>query len=34
VVATLAALGIAYATVALQSYKTAQSDPSLSLRFE
>jgi putative ABC transport system permease protein len=34
VVATLAALGIAYATVALQSWKTAQSDPSLSLRFE
>lgn len=34
VVATLSALFIAYATVALQSYKTAQSDPTLSLRYE
>jgi putative ABC transport system permease protein len=34
VVATVAALVIAYATVALQSWKTAQSDPSLSLRHE
>ncbi|MDY6983382.1 MAG: FtsX-like permease family protein, partial [Pseudomonadota bacterium] len=34
VIASLAALAIAYATIALQSYKTAQSDPSLSLRFE
>jgi putative ABC transport system permease protein len=34
VVSSLAALLIAYATIALQSYKTAQSDPSLSLRFE
>jgi putative ABC transport system permease protein len=34
VVASLAALLIAYATIALQSYKTAQSDPSQSLRFE
>jgi putative ABC transport system permease protein len=33
-VASLGALLIAYATIALQSYKTAQSDPALSLRFE
>lgn len=34
VVSSLAALLIAYATIALQSWKTAQSDPSLTLRFE
>lgn len=34
VAATLVALLVAYATVALQSYKTAQSDPALSLRYE
>ncbi len=34
VVASIAAMAIAYTTIALQSYKTAQSDPSVSLRFE
>ncbi|HWK54181.1 MAG TPA: FtsX-like permease family protein [Hyphomicrobiales bacterium] len=34
VIASLAALLIAYGTIALQSYKTAQADPSGSLRFE
>jgi putative ABC transport system permease protein len=34
VLATLVALAVAYITVALQSWRTAQSDPSLSLRHE
>jgi putative ABC transport system permease protein len=34
VVATLGALVIAYATIALQANKTARSDPSVSLRYE
>jgi putative ABC transport system permease protein len=34
VVSSIAALVIAYGTIALQSYRTAQSDPAVSLRYE
>jgi ABC-type lipoprotein release transport system permease subunit len=34
VMAIVAALGVAYVTVALQSYRTAQSDPVDALRYE
>lgn len=34
IIASLAALSIAYLTVAAQSFKTAQSDPSLSIKYE